>query len=56
MPSGWCGRPSDPVAVHVRSPLAVKSELVAEKLKRGVLNGAVFGAVIDQVASVLYTA
>ena len=53
MPSGWCGRPSEPVALHVRSPLAVKSELVAEKLKRGVLNGAVFGAVIDQVASVL---
>jgi len=41
------------VAVHVRSPLAVKSEEVAEKLKRGVLKGAVLGAVIDQVASVL---
>lgn len=53
MPSGWCGRPSEPVALHVRSPLAVKSELVAEKLKRGVLNGAVFGAAIDHVASVL---
>ena len=53
MPSGWCGRPSEPVAVHVRSPLAVKSDDVAEKLKRGVLNGAVFGAVMDHVASVL---
>ena len=54
MPSGWCGRPSEPVAVQVRSPAgAAKSEEVAEKLKRGVLKGAVLGAVIDQVASVL---
>ena len=54
MPSGWCGKPSEPVAVHVRSPAgAAKSDDVAEKLKRGVLKGAVLGAVIDHVASVL---